>query len=173
MHHGLRDEMAEKWDRDLPFEELLTDRWERAKSLGFGEEASIYQSAYVYGDVQVGEGTWVGPLVMLDGQGGLEIGSHCSISTGVQIYTHDTVRWALSGGTAEAEYSPVSIGDCTYVGAQTVIARGSSIGDHCVIGACSFVNSEIPPYSIAFGSPAEVKGRVVVGDEGQIDLQFD
>ena len=102
LHDALGAQMRREHDRDLPFEELVFDRWERARSLGFGEGASIYHNAYVFGDVTVGAGTWIGPFVMLDGSGGLEIGATCSISTGVHIYTHDTVRWALSGGDARA-----------------------------------------------------------------------
>ena len=39
---------------------------------------------------------------------------------------------------------------------------GSSIGKCSVIGSLSFVNSKIPPYSIAFGSPAKIVGKVIV-----------
>jgi acetyltransferase-like isoleucine patch superfamily enzyme len=167
----LRAEMRERWQRDLPFEELLFDRWERARRLGFGEEASIYQNAYVIGDVNVGEGTWIGPFVMLDGSGGIEIGHHCSISAGVHVYSHDTVRWALSGGEQEGESAPVRIGDCTYLGSQSVVVMGTEIGHHCVIGANSLVNRDIPPHSVAYGVPAEVRGEVVIGDDGEIDLR--
>ena len=61
---------------------------------------------------------------MLDGSGGLEIGSNCSISCGVQIYSHDTVAWALSGGKEEYEYEKTSIGDSCYIGPNTIIQKG-------------------------------------------------
>ena len=96
LREGLRAQMRADHDRDLPFDELLSDRWERARSLGFGEGTSVYASAIVMFDVRVGASTWIGPWVMLDGRGGLEIGDYCSISSGVQVYTHDTVAWALS-----------------------------------------------------------------------------
>lgn len=169
----LRAEMRQRWDRDLPLEELLFDRWERARRLGFGEGASIYQTSYVYGDVRVGAGTWIGPFTILDGSGGLEIGRHCSISSGVHIYTHDTVRRALSGGRADYERAPVSIGDCCYLGPQTVVAGGVTIGDRSVIGACSFVNRDVAPNTIVVGSPARPKGRVEVDEDGDVRLIFD
>jgi len=164
--------MRERWDRDLPLDELLFDRWERARELGFGEGTSIYHSSYVYGDVKVGRDTWIGPHTLLDGSGGLEIGHNCSISTGVQIYTHDTVDWAVSGGVAPYVRAPVRIGSCCYLGPNTVVAKGVSIGDHCVVGTGSLVNRDVPSYSIAVGSPFRIVGRVRV-DGGEVTLEYE
>jgi len=163
--------MRRKWKRDLPFDEILFDRWERAKNLGFGQGSSVYHNCYIYGDVSVGENTWIGPFTLLDGDGGLSIGSYCSISAGVQIYTHDTVKWALSAGKVEKESAPVKIGDCSYIGAQTTIIKGVTIGDHCVIGAGSFVNRDIPSYSIAVGNPCIIRGTVQLVDD-EVKLEF-
>ncbi len=170
LYELLRARTREQWNRDLPLYELLFDRWERARENGFGEGASIYHSSYVYGDVEVGANTWIGPHTLLDGSGGLRIGSNCSISTGVQIYTHDTVKWAVSGGTAEYEYAPVTIGDSCYVGPQTVVAKGVTLGDQSVVGACSFVNRALPARSIAVGIPCRVVGRVEEGANGDVEL---
>ena len=173
LHERLRADMAARFDRDLPFEELVFDRWERARHLGFGEESSIYHSAYVLGDVKVGRGTWIGPFVMLDGRAGIEIGEYCSISTGVQIYTHDTVKWALSGGKAPYELGGVRIGSCTYIGSQSVVLHGVTIGEHCVVGAHSLVNRDIPPNTIAFGVPARRRGRVEIRPDGEVEILID
>ncbi|MEO8610199.1 MAG: acyltransferase [Chloroflexota bacterium] len=174
LYQELRAKTRTDWDRDLPFSELVFDRWERAQALNFGSHASIYHNSYVYGDVRAGEHTWIGPFTLLDGSGGgITIGRYCNISAGVQIYTHHTVRWVLSGGKAEPEQARVEIGDCTYIGPQTVISKGVKIGDHCVIGAGSLVNSDIPPYTVAFGVPCRPQGRVVVQDDGQIELIYD
>jgi carbonic anhydrase/acetyltransferase-like protein (isoleucine patch superfamily) len=110
-----------EWNRLLPFGELVVDRWDKARALGFGNGASIYDSAVVIGDVEVGSDTWVGPFVVLDGSGGLSIGANCSISAGVQIYTHDTVRWAISGGVEEPERAPTIIGDRCYIGPNRLL----------------------------------------------------
>ncbi len=169
----LRAEMRERWQRDLPLEELLFDRWERAKSLGFGEDTSIYHNSYVYGDVRVGAHTWIGPFTLLDGSGGLVIGDNCSISAGVHIYTHDTVKWAVSGGKAQYERAPVSVGNCCHIGSQTVIAKGVTIGDHSIVGACSFVNRDVPSYSVALGAPSRVVGRIEVDAEGNVRWMLD
>lgn len=172
LHRDLRQEVKTRYKRGVPFADELFDRWERARFLGFEEGSSIYDSSLVKGDVAVGGDTWIGPFTVLDGEGGLKIGENCSISSGVQIYTHDTVKWALTGGRSSQELSPVEIEDYCYIGPQTVIARGVVIGHHSVVGANSFVNRSIPPCSIAVGSPARVVGRVVV-DGDNVEFIYD
>jgi len=153
-----RGEVHTQFNRSLPFADYVVDRWEKAKELGFGQGTSVYDSVLVVGDVTVGCNTWIGPFVVLDGSGGLQIGSHCSISAGVQVYTHDTVEWALSGGQAASELAPTRIGDNCYVGPHTVIAKGVTIGNGCAIGANSLVLHDIPAGSKAFGTPCRVVG---------------
>jgi acetyltransferase-like isoleucine patch superfamily enzyme len=154
-----RREVHARYKRTLPLGDYVVDRWVKAAELGFGEGTSIYDSALVLGDVRVGRDTWIGPGVVLDGSGGFSIGSHCSISAGVQIYSHDSIRWAQSGGSAEYEYAATSIGNNSYIGPQTVVARGVHIGSGCVIGACSLVLSDIPDGAIAFGTPCRIQPR--------------
>jgi serine acetyltransferase len=166
-------ELAEKFDRSLPFADGLFDRWERAKRLRFAADASIYDSACVFGDVRVGAKTWIGPYVMLDGSGGaITIGSTCSISAGVHIYTHDTVLWALSGGTLPRRVGAVAIGNRVYLGSQSVIARGVTIGDMAVIAANSFVREDVAARTIVGGVPAAPIGHVE-GDGDAVQLIFD
>jgi acetyltransferase-like isoleucine patch superfamily enzyme len=172
LHQMLGDRVTARWQRSLPFPDELFDRWERARRLGFGDKTSIYQDSYVYGDVKVGTNTWIGPSTVLDGSGGLVIGDFCSISAGVQIYTHDTVRWAVSGGRARYEHAPVTIHDCCHIGAQTVINRGVSVGPQSVVGAMSFVNRDVPPRSVAVGVPARVVGTIDVTDDGAMTFHY-
>lgn len=167
LHGDLQRAMRERYDRDLPFEELIFDRWERARALGFGDGTSIYHNAYIFGDVRVGENVWIGPLVMLDGSGGgIEIGDWCSISASVQVYTHDTLARSLTGGSAPLRHAPARIGAYSYVGSGAIVVPGVTIGDHCVIGAGSVVTRDVPPYCAAVGVPARVRGRIEVdGDD--------
>jgi len=156
------ERLRKEFQRSLPFQDAMFDRWERARQLGFAEGASIYNSSAVFGDVKVGLQTWIGPYTVLDGSGGgVVIGNYCSISSGVHIYTHDTVLWALSGGALPCVQSPVTIGDCVYIGSQSVIAAGVTIASRCVIAANSFVNSDVAEGTVVGGSPARQIGRVV------------
>lgn len=159
--------LKEKYNRSLSFQDGLFDRFYRAKSLGFGENTSIYNSANIFGDVVIGKNTWVGPNVLLDGTGGeIRIGDNCSISAGVHIYTHDSVEWAISGGKAQFKKGSVSIGSNTYIGAQSVLALGIKIGSRSVIGANSFVNRDIRDNTIVAGNPAKSIGEVIIDEHG-------
>jgi len=151
-----REILRKKFNRVLPLNETLTDRWEKAKFLGFGEGTSVYDSTLILGDVKVGSNTWIGPFCMLDGSGGLTIGNNCSISTGVQIYSHDSVKWAITGGEAKYEYAPTIIEDNCYIGPNTIIAKGVVIKKGSVVGANSFVNKSFGEKVKVAGSPARL-----------------
>ena len=163
LYKELRKKKKSEMARILPFNEYLVDRWEKAKFVKAGKNSSIYDSSYIYGDVVIGKNTWVGPFTLLDGSGGkLSIGDYCSISSGVQIYTHDSVKWAITGGKAKYEKDSVKIDNCCYIGPYSIILKGTKIGSHSIIGAHSFVNSDIPSNSIAVGTPAKVIGKIKV-----------
>lgn len=159
-----------RYHRVVSFGDLFIDRREKAKFLGFGEGTTIYDSSLVVGNVRVGKNTWIGPFTILDGSGGLEIGSNCSIASGVQLYSHETVSWALSGGKMKYTMSRTIIGDCCYIGPNTVVSMGVKIGNHCLVGANSLVNIDLEDYSIAAGSPCKIMGRVTIDEEGNVEL---
>ncbi len=158
LQRTLQEEVTQKFRRRVSLGDLVTDRWENAQRLGWAEGASCYDNVLVLGDVKVGRKTWIGPNVILDGSapGGLVIGDFCSISAGVQIYTHDTVAWSLSMGEAQAVCQPTRIGSGVYIGPNAIISMNVTIGDRAVIGAMSFVNTNIPDDAKAWGCPARV-----------------
>lgn len=165
------EELRRRWNRDLPFQDAVFDRWDRARELGFGEGSSIYNSAMVFGDVDVGDATWIGPGVLLDGSGGgLSIGAYCSISAGVQVYTHDTVAWSVSLGALERTEAPVSVGSGCHLGAASIVLPGATIGERCVVGAGSVVKGPVPDRTVVAGTPARPIGKVHgSGDETVVE----
>lgn len=172
LQKALREITFREFNRVNPFQEDLTDWKERGEFLfGKGKNITVYNSTTVAGDVKVGANTWIGPFVELDGTGGLEIGSYCSISAGVNIATHDTVKWALSGGKQPYEYAPIKIGDNCFIGNGAIINKGVSIGKHCLVGAGAVVTKNIPDFSIAAGVPAKIIGKVIIeNDEVKLDF---
>lgn len=145
------------FNRHVSVGDLLSNRWEIAEDYGFGDGSSCYDNVLILNDVQVGTNTWIGPFCVLDGTGKLKIGNYCSISSGVQIYTHDSVSWATSMGKDDYVKAPVTIGNGCYIGPNSIISKGVTIGDRVIIGSNSFVNKDVPSDSKAFGSPVVIK----------------
>jgi acetyltransferase-like isoleucine patch superfamily enzyme len=173
LHERLRSETLGRYGRMNPFVEDLFDWHERARAWTRDDRGvTIYNSTTVAGDVSIGDETWIGPFCSLDGSGGLSIGHHCSIALGCQLLTHDTVAWALSGGRAEHERAPTSIGDCCFLGTYAVILKGTTIGDRCVVGAGAVVSGDVPSDTIVAGVPARPIGTVEVSAGGAVRLHY-
>jgi acetyltransferase-like isoleucine patch superfamily enzyme len=157
LHKKLQEKKRREFNRRVSLGDLLTERGDNAREMGFGEGTTCYDNVLILGDVTVGKNTWIGPNVILDGSGGkLTIGDFCSISAGVQIYTHNTVAWSTSLGEKPMAKAPTKIGSGVYIGPNSVVAMGVTIGDKAVIGALSLVNGDIPPGARAWGTPAKV-----------------
>jgi len=121
----------------------VIDRHQRAKDYGFGEGSSLSQWSHVLADnLTVGKNVWIGPWTVIDAHHDtLEIGDWCSISAGVHVYTHDSVRYALSGGQRPYSHAPVKIGERCYIGPNAVICAGAVIPDKSIVRAGSIVQS--------------------------------
>ena len=168
-----REEIKKKFNRVLPAGEYIFDRYEKARYLGAGEGTSIYDTSIIMGDIDIGKNVWIGPYTLLEGiNDKITIGNNVSVDSGVKIYTHDTTKFMVSGGVNDVERGPVSIGDNTVIVTMTTVKHNVKIGKCCVIGAHSFVNKDIPDYSVAFGVPVSIVGRVVIDDSGKCSFVY-
>ncbi len=86
------------------------------------------------------------------------VGSYCSIGPGCEMggmeHPYQNVSTSALLCSNPIELRETIIEDDVWVGAQTYIKAGVRIGRGAVIGAQSFVNKDVPPYAIVFGSPA-------------------
>jgi acetyltransferase-like isoleucine patch superfamily enzyme len=81
----------------------------------------------------------------------IRIGDNCLFGQNVLIFDHDHIFG--QGKTVNREgfkKSPVEIGSNVWVGANTIILRGSNIGDNCVIAAGTIVKGNIPSESVVY-----------------------
>ena len=79
----------------------------------------------------------------------ITIGAGTEFGPSVYLYDHDH---DYRSGLKENKYkcAPIAIGKNCWIGASTVILRGTTIGDDCVIGAGSIVTGVIPSGSVYF-----------------------
>jgi len=86
------------------------------------------------------------------------------IAAGVRFVTHDSAYPNVFSGL------PIRMGEIklfrnVYIGVDSIILPGVTIGEFSIIGAGSVVTKDIPPYSLAIGNPARVIGTTVKGLE--------
>ena len=104
--------------------------------------------------LSIGSGTYINYGTNVSATQSVEIGRNCAIGQYSIIMDndyHDTEDHQKLGASA-----PIVIEDDVWIGARVIVLRGSIIGRGSVIGANSLVKGEIPPYSLAAGSPARV-----------------
>jgi acetyltransferase-like isoleucine patch superfamily enzyme len=76
----------------------------------------------------------------------VQIGSHCSI---------------YSVSTIDDKNGQVVLRKNCKVGSHSVIMPGVTIGENAIIGACSFVNRDVPDNALAAGTPARVIKKTI------------
>ena len=108
------------------------------------------------GDITVGDYSQVTSRVKVVGP--VKIGKNVLIGSGAQItgLTHnfrDITRPIQFQGV---EPSLTTIEDDVWIGGNTCINQGITIGTHSIVGSGSVVTRNIPPYSVAVGNPARV-----------------
>jgi acetyltransferase-like isoleucine patch superfamily enzyme len=97
--------------------------------------------------LKLGDHTDIGAFTYINAKFGVtieaevQIGSHCSI---------------YSVSTIDGKQGPVVLKRNCKVGTHSTVMPGVIIGENAVIGAYSFVNSDIPANSVAYGVPARV-----------------
>ena len=86
----------------------------------------------------------------------VEIGNNVQITEGVKIFTHGGAHVARYKDPTFDTFGKVIIGDWTYIGTDSLIMPGCTIGEHCLIAAGSVVTKSIPSGYVVGGNPAKI-----------------
>ncbi len=90
----------------------------------------------------------------------VEIGNHVFLGAGVKIFDTDfhplepELRYGPKKSREGIRTKPVTIQDGVFVGADSIILKGTNIGKDSIIGAGSVVSGNIPSNEIWAGNPA-------------------
>lgn len=101
------------------------------------------------GKLTIGQGSGFGHFSIVVCRHSISIGKDVYCGPNTLIYDHDH-DFRDKDGIRSRKYkcAPISIGDGTWIGANTVILRGTTIGKNCVIGAGSVVKGNVPDNTI-------------------------
>lgn len=110
------------------------------------------------GKLSIANGTGISNSVIIC-EKKIDIGNNVKIGSGCLIY--DTDCHSLNP-VERRDYTrdnpqckPIYIADDVFIGARSIILKGSKIGENSIIGAGSVVSGEIPKNEIWAGNPAK------------------
>lgn len=90
----------------------------------------------------------------------IEINEGAWLTRGVVILTHFNPTPMLSEIIKGERKGKVIIGKGTFVGVNSMILPGVTIGDYSIIAAGSVVTKDVPSYSMVGGNPAKFIKRI-------------
>jgi len=144
----------------------------RSAPLSYAEDVEFGPWSALLGRTVISRST-VGAFTYLNGAtvGHARIGPFCSIGSGVLIgagvhpthlpSTHPAFYSAVekSGRTFArethfAEHATTTIGADVWIGANTILVDGVTVGDGAVVAAGSVVTKDVEPYAVVGGVPA-------------------
>jgi len=109
--------------------------------------------------VKIGKHVYIGPYVEIDllYPHLITIGDYVSIGMHSMIFAHSnpTNSYLIKSKLYPREVKPVTIKKGTWIPPGCIILHGVTIGEHCIIGAGSLVNKDIPDRHLAVGRPAK------------------
>ena len=128
-----------------PLAEITVDRGAKV-CIGsdYRQRSGSHIRARKNAQLKIGKNVSVNHGCMIVCHENIEIGNDVQFSPNVMVYDHDH-DFRAEGGIKAMKYknSPIKIGNNVWIGANSVILRGSVIGDDCVIAAGSIVKGEI------------------------------
>lgn len=105
-------------------------------------------------NISIGNNTFINTNVQIQGQGGVYIGSGVAIG-------HQVILSTLDHGLEVAKrldfyLDKIAIEDNVWIGPNSVITKGVTIGCGPVVGAGSVVTKDVMPHTVVDGNPARL-----------------
>ena len=112
-------------------------------------------------NVTIGERVSLNRNTMITAKAQISIGNHVLIGPNVVINSgnHGHTEKNVTMDCQPHILSPIIIEDDVWIGANSVILAGVTLGKGCVVGAGAVVTKNVEPYSIVGGVPAKKIGE--------------
>lgn len=105
-------------------------------------------------NINVGKNVFINSCCCFQDQGGIKIGDGALIGHNVVLATLN--HGFLPEGRKNTIPKPIVIGKNVWIGSNSTVLGGVTIGDNAIIGAGSLVNKDVPENMIAAGVPAKI-----------------
>ena len=119
------------------------------------------------GTIEIGDRCHLAGFVTVLGHGGVVIEDYVGVAAGARIYSAS--EWPADGkrlagpmvpdDQRSVRVGPVRLCRDSFLGANSVVLPGVTIGQGAVVGANSLVARDVPPWTIVLGVPAIPVGQ--------------
>lgn len=116
----------------------------------------IHNAQRDFGSLRIGRGCHIGKDTFFDLRSPIIIEDFVTISMRTTIITHISVGKSSLSNSYTQESAPVRIMKNVYIGANSTILDGVTIGEESLVSACSLVVHDVPKHTIVGGVPAKV-----------------
>ena len=127
-------------------------------SLMNNKENLFHPLTFINGNPEIGKNVCIGFFSEINAKGAkVTIGDDCDIASFVAINVADSHKRCL-GLKKEIEREDIIIENNVFIGSHCFVKKGVHIQHHSVVAAGTIVSKrDIPPYSLVFGNPMQVK----------------
>ena len=120
-----------------------------------GKGTKVVGPIYIYGSLTVGDNTWIGKNMMVNGNGNVIIGDNCDIAPEVTFQTGGHIIGTHHRRAGKGQIFQQVVGNGVWVGGRTTFLNNVTIGNGAVIAGCACVNKDVSPDVIVGGVPAK------------------
>jgi maltose O-acetyltransferase len=123
---------------------------------------TVLQSAvrFIDGRITLGERVFINRNCLIEGCGGIEIGSDVHLAFGVSLITSTHQLGSSARRCGPSEIRPIKIGAGAWLGANVTVLPGVTIGHGAVIAAGSVLTTDVPADCLMAGVPAVLKKQL-------------
>lgn len=148
----------------------------RLMGASIGERTHIHSDICIYnlahGDCRhltIGSNVYTGPRCVFDLTAPITIEDHASVSAQVSFITHLDVGEGPLKATVARQEGAITVKRGAWIGVNSTVLHGVTIGESAMVGAMSLVNKDVPAGVLAFGIPCRVKRKLGVKEEVKIE----
>ena len=135
------------------------------RNVKLGENVRVWHFTYIGDDTEIGDNTKIGSLAHIDYN--VRIGQDCKIEgmayispltrIGSRVFIGPGVIFTNDPYPVSDRMVGVTVDDDATICAGAVLRPGITVGAHSVVGMGAVVTQDVPPNTVVYGNPAQIR----------------
>jgi len=143
--------------------EITIGKGSRVNSASLSNMLGLYQRTFIIarygGKITIGKNLGISGSTIYS-MDEIKIGENCLIGANCKIIDNDfhplDYIERIGNKSSDIKKRPIFIGDNCFIGMNSIILKGTTMGNNCIVGAGSVVSGSFPANTIIAGNPAKI-----------------